>query len=452
MAKSKAKILVIDDEEPIRRSLQKILAFEGYDVTLATHGSQGLNMALQDEPDLVLLDIKMPKMDGLEVLETMIAQGTEAPVVMISGHGTVQTAVEATKLGAFDFLEKPLDRERLLLLVRNALERKSLVDENRELKQVLSTRFEMVGQHPSLQHLKDRIDRVAPTNATVLVTGESGTGKELIARRVHEASGRKGRFVQVNCAAIPQELIESELFGHVKGAFTGAVDNQQGKFMLADRGTIFLDEIGDMSLQTQAKVLRVLQEGEVEPVGAGKTIAVDVRVIAATNKDLVQLMSEGAFREDLYYRLNVVPLTSITLSQRREDIPLLIQHFARRFASDNNLPAPEFSDQAIRDLSQRSYRGNIRELKNLVERMIIMGEDYVLGDQSANLSGPELSNLGQYQTLKEFKEDTERRFLIAKLTQFEGNISKTAEAIQTPRSNLYKKLEAYDIRVDRDIS
>ncbi len=451
MAK-KQSILVIDDEEAIRRSLDRILTFEGYKVVLASNGTLGLNLALQEEPDLVLLDIKMPKMDGLEVLQTMIQQGTQAPVVMISGHGTVQTAVEATKLGAFEFLEKPLDRDRLLLVVRNALERKGLQDENRELRQEVSERHQMIGQNHMLNGLKERIDRVAPTNATVLICGESGTGKELMARRLHQMSGRRGRFVQVNCAAIPQDLIESELFGHVKGAFTGAVENQAGKFQLADKGTIFLDEIGDMTLKTQAKVLRALQESEIEPVGAGKTIAVDVRVISATNKRLEELISQGEFREDLYYRLNVVPLESVPLDLRRDDIPALIEHFAQRFAAENNLPQPDFSAHALKKLCQRTYKGNIRELKNLVERMAILGEDYVLDDDAANKALASPVDFGIYETLKEFKEDTERKFLIAKLRQFEGNISRTAEAIQTPRSNLYKKLEHYTINVERDLA
>lgn len=451
MKKKNAAILVIDDDAGIRRSLHKILDYEGYEVLLAENGSQGVNFALQNEPDLILLDIKMPKMDGLEVLETLQKQGTSCPVIMISGHGTIQTAVEATRLGAFDFLEKPLDRDRLLLACRNALEMRSLAQENTRLKGEIANQFEMVGEHPSFQALIKRIDLVAPTNATVLITGESGTGKELVARRLHECSARSGSFIQVNCAAIPDDLIESELFGHVKGAFTGAVETQKGKFHLADGGTIFLDEIGDMSLHTQAKVLRVLQEGEVEPVGAGKVHHVDVRVVAATNRNLEDAIADGTFREDLFYRLNVVPVRSPSLDERRSDIPLLIDFFQSRFAEENHLPERPVSKQAVAYLQSRSYPGNIRELKNLVERILILGEEEVLGVEQRPRQKNSLDDIpfDAFGTLKEFKEAMERRFIIAKLKQHHGNISKTAEVIDTPRSNLYKKLDQYDIKVDR---
>lgn len=441
-------ILVVDDDEAVRRSVEKILRFEKYRVTQAENGRQGIQLALAEEPDLILLDIKMPKQDGLEVLEEMMRLGVVAPVVMISGHGTVQTAVEATRLGAFDFLEKPLDRERLLLVCRNALEKKGLTDENRDLKNAMASKYHVVGSHPAFLKLLDRVDRVAPTNATVLITGESGTGKELIARRLHECSKRLGHFVQVNCAAIPHDLIESELFGHVKGAFTGAVEHQTGKFQLADKGTIFLDEIGDMSLNTQSKVLRVLQEGEVEKIGSGRMIQVDVRVVAATNKDLKKMVESGEFREDLFYRLNVVPIQTLSLSQRRSDIPDLVAHFTAQFERENHMTFGGFSEETMRFLMDRHYRGNIRELKNLVERMIILGEDEL--DPVKN--GPSSAkgvDVARHQTLRQFKEAAERDFLIAKLKEFDGNISRTAEAIDTPRSNLYKKLEQYEIRVDQ---
>ncbi|MCB1050617.1 MAG: sigma-54-dependent Fis family transcriptional regulator [Acidobacteria bacterium] len=455
MRRKNPLIMIVDDEDAIRRSVAKILEYEGFKVVQAENGEQGCNLALQEEPDLILLDIKMPRMDGMEALQVMVKQGTTAPIVMISGHGTIQTALDATRIGAFDFLEKPLDRERLLLSVRNALskrdlesEKKALQEENQELKRQVSASFPIIGEHPGLKSLLERVDRVAPTKASVLITGESGTGKELIARRIHEMSGRSGRMVQVNCAAIPNDLIESELFGHVKGAFTGAVENQPGKFQLAHQGTIFLDEVADMSLNTQAKVLRVLQEGEVEAVGSGKTIRVDVRVVAATNKDLVAMIEKGEFREDLYYRLNVVPLASIPLQARRSDIPLLVAFFSEKFCAENGLGPKTWSAETLTALRNRTYRGNIRELKNLVERILILGEEEVLG-----ADGPAVSNdpfdFSQFQTLRAFKEETERQFLIAKLRDNSGNISRTAEAIDTPRSNLYKKLEQYQIQVDQ---
>ena len=451
MRKAKANILIIDDDDAVRRSLDKILRYEGYQTILAANGSLGVNLALQEEPDLILLDIKMPRMDGIEVLETLIKQETKAPVIMISGHGTIQTAIEATKLGAFDFLEKPLDRERLLIACRNAAEVKDMREENEELQREVQTRYEIVGEHPELKSILEKVKRVAPTKATVLITGESGSGKELIASRIHEYSGRKGKFVQVNCAAIPEELIESELFGHVKGAFTGAHDNRLGKFQLADGGTLFLDEIADMSLNTQAKVLRVLQDGDFHSVGSTKTERVDVRVVAATNKELEKLIGTGEFREDLYFRLNVVPLQSLPLSQRRSDIPALVDHFIGLFASANGVKPVPFKPETVKFLQTYPYRGNIRELKNLVERMIILGEEDVIHTLAeTNSRGRDgLSDLAGYETLKKFKEHTERQFLIAKLRENKGNISKTAEAIDTPRSNLYKKLDQYQIKVDQ---
>ncbi|CAM2067663.1 Sigma-54-dependent Fis family transcriptional regulator [Sulfidibacter corallicola] len=453
MKPNKGKILVVDDDAAIRRSLDKILKYEGYETVLAENGSQGVNLALQEEPDLILLDIKMPRMDGIEVLQTLIKQGTTSPVVMISGHGTISTAVEATQLGAFDFLEKPLDRERILIVARNALEKKTLQEANKVLQKREVGRYRMVGEHPQMGKLKDRIDRVAATNATVLVTGESGTGKELIARRIHESSGRKGPFVQVNCAAIPEELIESELFGHVKGAFTGATDNQLGKFQLADGGTIFLDEVADMSLNTQAKVLRVLQEGEVQAVGSNKVLTVDVRVVAATNKDLEKQIEENNFREDLFFRLNVVPVRSLSLNERRDDIPLLVDHFKKQFESDNGLKPRGMSKEAQAFFQTHHYRGNIRELKNLVERLLILGEEEVLQTPSSGVAKPtDRISFEGFTTLKKFKEEMEREFLIAKLRQNNGNISKTAEAIDTPRSNLYKKLELYKLNVEELLS
>ena len=450
MSKTKGSLLVIDDDEAIRRSLDKILSYEGYETILAANGSQGMNLALQEEPDLILLDIKMPRIDGMEVLETLIKQGTTAPVIMISGHGTIQTAVEATRLGAFDFIEKPLDRERLLIACRNALDKKTLQTENAELQKKVEARHRIIGEHARLKETLASIEKVAPTNATVLITGESGTGKELIAARIHERSGRTGKFVQVNCAAIPEELIESVLFGHVKGAFTGAVDHQMGKFQLSDGGTIFLDEVADMSINTQAKVLRVLQEGEFQSVGSNKTVHVDVRVVAATNKDLEEQIAEKKFREDLFFRLNVVPIQSIPLHERRGDIPALLQYFAEQFCAENNIKPRPFKKETVQFLQSRVYRGNIRELKNLVERMLIMGEEEVVASlsQTETKVGARGFNFESFTTLKNFKETMEKQFLIAKLKQMNGNISRTAEAIDTPRSNLYKKLEQYQIKVE----
>ena len=335
-------------------------------------------MARTEAPDLVFSDIKMPGLDGLEVLTRLKAQDESLPVVMISGHGTVATAVEATKLGAMDFIEKPLSTERVLLTVRNALNASRLEQENRRLRGAEDARYNIVGQSPALLQVLDAIGRAAPTNATVLVLGESGVGKELVARAIHRNSLRsRERFVQVNCAAIPEELIESELFGHEKGSFTGATDKQIGKFELADRGTIFLDEVGDMSQKTQAKVLRVLQEGEVERIGSQRTLKVDVRVIAATNKDLEAAIGEGTFREDLYFRLSVIPVHVPPLRERPEDIPLLVKHFADLFAADGGRTR-RFTPEALGVLQQHRWRGNIRELKNTIERVLIMARGDVV--------------------------------------------------------------------------
>ena len=337
-----------------------------------------------------------------------------------------------------------------MIVCRNALEKKTLQEENEELQQQIVVRHTIVGEHPALLDVLDKVDRVAPTHATVLITGQSGTGKELIASRIHEKSGRKGRFIQVNCAAIPEELIESELFGHVKGAFTGAIDHQQGKFQMADGGTLFLDEIADMSLNTQAKVLRVLQDGSFQSVGATKNQNVDVRVVAATNKDLEEMITAGEFREDLYFRLNVVPLISMPLNQRRSDIPALIDHFLSRFAKENGIKCPVLKPDTLRFLQSYNFRGNIRELRNLVERMLILGEEDVIESLTKGSRLPKTAGMDfqGFETLKNFKDTMEKQFLEAKLRQHNGNISKTAESIDTPRSNLYKKLEQYQIVVE----
>jgi two-component system, NtrC family, nitrogen regulation response regulator NtrX len=454
----KSRILVVDDEAEIRRSVRMILEYEGYDVIEAASGPDGVALAERESPDLVFLDVKMPGMDGLEALQRIKAANEAVPVVIISGHGTVSTAVEATKAGAFDFIEKPLPSERILVTIRNALDRTRLADENRSLRRAAEVRHQMVGESPTLRQVWDAIKRAAPTNATVLLLGESGVGKELVARSIHRNSLRsRERFVQVNCAAIPEELIESELFGHEKGSFTGATEKQIGKFEQADRGTIFLDEVGDMSPKTQAKVLRVLQEGEVERLGSARTIKVDVRVIAATNKDLEQEIEKGTFREDLYFRLSVIPIRVPPLRDRREDIPILVKHFADLFSRENNRRPPEFTRDALQYLQKARWKGNVRELKNTVERLMIMAPGPKIDEDDlrevvrleTKPAGPD-NEKERPGTLREFKESAERAFLVGKLRENNWNISKTAEVIGTPRSNLYKKLEQYGISQEGD--
>jgi two-component system nitrogen regulation response regulator NtrX len=458
----KARILVVDDEAEIRRSVRMILEYEGYDVLEASSGPEGLALIEREAPDLVFLDIKMQGIDGLEALQRIRQVNESLPVVIISGHGTVSTAVEATKLGAFDFIEKPLATERVLVTIRNALDQTRLQSENRTLKRAVEARHQMVGESPSLRQIWDAIKRASPTNATVLLLGESGVGKELVARSIHRNSLRsRERFVQVNCAAIPEELIESELFGHEKGSFTGATEKQIGKFEQADRGTIFLDEVGDMSAKTQAKVLRVLQEGEVERLGSARTIKVDVRVIAATNKDLEQEIEKGTFREDLYFRLSVIPIRVPPLRDRREDIPALVRHFVDLFSRENNRKPQRFTPVALDHLQKARWKGNVRELRNTVERLLIMtpGDTIDLDDlrdvvrADAARSAPvaaETNDRDRPGTLREFKESAERAFLVDKLRENAWNISKTAEVIGTPRSNLYKKLEQYAISQEND--
>jgi two-component system nitrogen regulation response regulator NtrX len=454
----KSRILVIDDESAIRDSMRMILEYEGYEFLGASSGQEGLALVERESPDLVFLDIKMPGLDGLEVLPRIRAADESLPVVMISGHATVSTAVEATKLGAFDFIEKPLASERVLVTIRNALDRSRLADENRSLRRVVEVRHQLVGDSPVLKKVTDAIRRAAPTNATVLLTGESGVGKELIARAIHRNSLRsRERFVQVNCAAIPDDLIESELFGHEKGSFTGATEKQIGKFEQADKATIFLDEVGDMSLKTQAKVLRVLQEGEVERLGSARTIKVDVRVIAATNKNLEEEIEKGSFREDLYFRLAVIPVYVPPLRERREDIPLLVRHFVDLFSRENNFRPKKVTSAAMELLQRHRWKGNIRELRNAVERLIIMTPSDTIDvadvpesirvDAPARTSDNDQARGG---TLREHKESSERAFLVQKLRDTGWNISKTAELIDTPRSNLYKKLEQYNIKQETD--
>jgi len=466
----KPRILVIDDESAIRDSLKMTLEYDGYDVMTAATGEEGVKLVEREAPDLVFLDIKMPGMDGIEVLQKLRHLVEVTPIVVISGHADINTAVEATKLGAFDFIEKPLERERILVTVRNAVDTRRLKTENKSYRRDAEKKYQIVGDSPVLAVVRSAIQKASPTNATVLIWGESGVGKELVARAIHRESLRRdGPFVQVNCAAIPDELIESELFGHEKGSFTGATDRQIGKFEQADKGTIFLDEVGDMSLKTQAKVLRVLQEQELERLGSNRVIKVDVRVIAATNKNLEEEIDRNTFREDLFYRLNVVPIHVPALRERRDDVPALVRHFADLFARDNNFHRKTFTAAAMEKLKQQHWRGNIRELRNFVERLVIMtnGESIdardipeggvIRGDlltpstpATEVSAGSSEQSWMQAPTLQEFKSGSERAYLVAKLRENGWNISKTAEVIDTPRSNLYKKLEQYHISQETD--
>ena len=384
-----AKILVIDDERAIRNTLKEILEFEGYTVEVAENGRAGLDMALANKYDLIYTDIKMPEMDGMEVLQsyrkTAKEQGMEeAPVVMISGHGTVETAVEALKSGAYDFIVKPLDLNRLLVTTQRALEHKSLVQETKVLRKKIGARNKMVGESAAIERVREIIEKVAGTEARVMITGANGTGKEVVAHMIHENSARsKKPMVEVNCAAIPSELIESELFGHTKGSFTSAIKDRAGKFEQADGGTLFLDEIGGMSLSAQAKVLRALQENEITRVGSDKPIKVNVRVLAATNKDLKKEIAEGRFREDLFHRLNVIPIHVPALDDRKEDIPLLVSHFAEQICNEQGGKVKVFDDGAVAALQERSWTGNIRELRNVVERLIILGGEVITAEDVA---------------------------------------------------------------------
>lgn len=369
-----AKILVIDDERSIRNTMKDILEFEKHKVVLAENGRVGLDTALNDEFDLIFSDIKMPEMDGMELLEQLQEKEVEAPVVMISGHGNISTAVDCIKKGAFDFIEKPIDLNRMLVTIRNALDKNTLVTETKTLKKKVASKNQMIGKSPAIEQVREMIEKVAPTDARVMITGANGTGKEVVARLLYEGSNRvQFPFVEVNCAAIPSELIESELFGHEKGSFTSAHKQRIGKFEQADNGTIFLDEIGDMSLSAQTKVLRALQENEVSRVGSDKIIKVNVRVFAATNKNLKEEIEKGNFREDLFHRLNVIPIHVPTLDERKEDIPLLVEYFTEQICTEQGIQLKSFDTKAIKALQDRSWPGNIRELRNVVERLIILG-------------------------------------------------------------------------------
>jgi two-component system, NtrC family, nitrogen regulation response regulator NtrX len=445
------RVLVVDDEQGIRGALGQLLEFEGYDVRTAANAADGIAEYERWRPHLVFQDVKMAGIDGVEALKRLKEIDPGAVVVMISGHATIQTAVEATQLGAYDILEKPLDTDRILVTLRNALQHLDLHEENARLKQRIESRFELVGRSFGIRAVADKIEKVAKTPARVLITGENGTGKELVARAIHRESQRAEKpFVEVNCAAIPSELIESELFGHMKGSFTGAVSDRAGKFEQADGGTLFLDEIGDMSLSAQAKVLRVLQDGVVTRIGGSKPVQVDVRVLAATNKRLEEEIAGGRFREDLFYRLNVVPIHVPPLRERREDVPLLARHFVQQLAEREGMSPRTLSDEALARLQQLDWPGNVRELRNTIERLLILSAgssitaedvDRLVGRRDPDQVG--LGGLLECRTFEEFRETAERAFLLAKLRELDWNVSETARVLDMPRSNLYKKIEKY---------
>jgi len=452
------RILIVDDETSILDSIKMVLKYENYSVETAENGIDGIELFKKFHPHIVLLDVKIPGMGGIEILKTLKKIDEFSEVIMISGHSGIEEAVESSRLGAFDFLEKPVSREKLILTVKNASEKINLRKENFYLKNVNEKKYEIKGESFVVMDMLKKIEKVAKTNSTVLIFGESGTGKELIARNIHLMSKRKNnKFVQVNCAAIPEELIESELFGHEKGSFTGAVDKKIGKFDSAHKGTIFLDEIGDLSLKAQAKVLRVLEEGEVQRVGSDEIKKVDVRIIAATNKDLKNEIKKGNFREDLFFRLNVVPIISPSLNERRDDIPLLLDHFTNLFCEENNFKRKVFTDNAIEAMKKHNWKGNIRELRNLVERLIIMTDSsridvgdlpdsFKISDENDNF---DFSSIDKW---KDFKRIIEKDFIEKKLKKFGNNIARTAREIDIPRSNLYKKIESLNINMDNNNS
>ena len=442
-------ILIVDDESGIRHSLASVLSEEGYEVESVASGEECLARLGRGNVDLVLLDIWLPKMDGLETLEQMHQQGHFPMVVMISGHGNIETAVRATKLGAFDFVEKPLSIEKTTRSVKKALDFMLLEEENRRLREELGQRYQVIGESVPMKALRQQIALAAPTKGRVLIYGESGTGKELVARALHAASLRNNApFVELNCAAIPEELIESELFGHIKGSFTGASEDKVGKFQKADNGTIFLDEVGDMSLRTQAKVLRVLEEQRLEPVGSNRPSEVDVRVIAATNKKLDDQITRGLFREDLFYRLNVIPFTVPTLRERLEDVPILARHFLAEFSAAYGRKPKELSDSAMAVLLRYHWPGNVRELRNLIERLIIICPHEKI--EPLHLP-PELFRGATgvpsqpYASLHEARSAYEREFILRKLEENQWNMTRTAGALGLERSHLYRKMKALGI-------
>ncbi len=450
-------ILVVDDDMGVSESLSDTLSDVGYDVIKASSGEDAIELIKDNPPDIIFLDIWLPKMDGIQTL-SLIKESLDVPVVMISAHGDIETAVKAIKLGAYDFLEKPLTEDDIFLVIKRAFELRRLASENRNLKAALSKKWKLVGDSEKIKSLNQQIEMAAQSNSRVLIMGESGTGKEIIARLLHEKSPRHDhQFIEVNCAAIPQELIESELFGHEKGSFTGASERKTGKFELADKGTLFLDEIGDMSLKTQAKVLRVIETQTFQRVGGSKNIKVDTRIIAATNKDLPSEARKGNFREDLYFRLNVIPIVSPALRERLEDIPQLVQYFISLLRHESGLKAKDISPEVINMFKDYHWPGNIRELKNAIERLIIMVPSNVISKNDIENSGvlqlrrsSQEYNYFSYKTLKDARDAFERDYIIKKLGENNWNISKTSDAIAVERSNLHKKIKLYEINEQKD--
>jgi two-component system nitrogen regulation response regulator NtrX len=445
---AKALVMIVDDEESIRETLSQVMEDDGYDVATAASGEEAVRMAKETVPDLVLLDIWMKGIDGIETLKLLKDSYPDLPVIMISGHANIENAIQATKTGAYDLLEKPLTMEKVLLAANNALERRNLELENRLLRENLSKKWRLVGSSQKTMTLLEQTKMAAASNGRVLILGESGSGKELVANLLHESSPRRsGPFVEVNCAAIPQELIESELFGHEKGSFTGAFERKKGKFELADTGTLFLDEIGDMSLQTQAKVLRVIETQEFQRVGGNRNIKVDVRIISATNKDLQEEVKKGNFREDLFFRLNVIPIKVPSLRERAEDIPALIDHFLELFAAEYGQQKKEMSAEALKQLQSYSWPGNIRELKNTIERLVIMTPSRSISRVemlSHDTAAPDYSG---FSTLKDARDAFEKDFIIKKLEENSWNVSRTAEVLDVERSNLHRKIKTFDIKM-----
>ncbi|MEW6066715.1 MAG: sigma-54 dependent transcriptional regulator [Nitrospirota bacterium] len=440
-------VLIVDDEEGIRESLSGILEDEEYEVLTSSSGEEAIKVLKEQNPDLILLDVWLPGIDGIQVLKEVKDMKPDLPVVMISGHGNIELAVKATKMGAYDFLEKPLSLERVLLTVRRAFERKILEMENRALKHDLTKKWRFIGNSHKIKQLREQIEMAAQSSSRVLILGESGSGKELVARLLHDKSNRADKpFIEMNCAAIPQELIESELLGHEKGSFTGAFERKKGKFELADGGTLFLDEIGDMSLSTQSKVLRVLETQEFQRVGGSKNIKVDVRIISATNKDLKDEVKKGTFREDLLYRLNVIPIVIPPLRERKEDIPVLVEYFLDYFAREYGKKPKKITPEALKTFEIYDWPGNIRELKNVIERLVIMAPADLITPEDIAIEESARSDYYSIKTLREARELFEKDFIIRKLEENNWNISKTAELLDIERSNLHRKIKAYDIK------
>lgn len=445
---AKAQVLIVDDEEGIRESLSQIIEDDGYETVTVSSGEDAIKAVQETLPDLVLLDIWMSGIDGIQTLQEIKAMHPDLPVIMISGHANIESAIKATKMGAYDLLEKPLSLDKVLLSVQRALEKKNLEMENRALRENLFRRWKLVGESLKMKLLEEQIRMAAASNSRVLILGESGSGKELVAHLLHDYSSRtNGFFVEVNCAAIPQELIESELFGHEKGSFTGAFERKKGKFELADKGTLFLDEIGDMSLQTQAKVLRVIETQEFQRVGGNKNIKVDVRIISATNKDLAEEVKKGSFREDLFFRLNVIPIKVPALRERLEDIPLLVDHFLDILAVEYGQQKKSISPEALSTLQNHAWPGNIRELRNVLERLVIMTPAKVIPHVDILASETPRSDYFGFTTLKDARDAFEKEFIARKLKENSWNVSKTAEVLGIERSNLHRKIKAYEIKV-----